>query len=145
MPIFGNLGAIIKTRDNFAKPNENPMMEVGKYYFGDDQPGVFGFCFQKYPTLVISDPAILEELYVNKNKYFDKHPRIYEVMKPMMGESILLARSNELWSRKRKSLSTAFYKDKLSKMMDIIRNVVTNYVKALEKEFIIPEKPFNLA
>lgn len=99
----------------------------------------------KKPTIIIADPYILEELYVNKNKYFDKHTRIYDMMKPLMGESILLARSNELWQAKRKSLSTAFYKDKLSKMMDIIREVVTNYVKYMEKEFIQTGKPFNLA
>jgi len=50
-------------------------------------------------------------------------------MKPVVGESILLARSDALWAKKRKSLSTAFYKEKLGKMMDIIRDVVMNYVK----------------
>jgi len=61
-------------------------------------PGVYGFVLLKKPTIVISDPLALEELYASKNKYFDKHPRIYELMKPLIGESILLARSNELWS-----------------------------------------------
>ncbi len=67
------------------------------------------------------------------------------MLKPCLGESILLMRSNELWSAKRKSLSTAFYKDKLGKMMNIIREVVTSYVKLLEKDFINTETPFNLA
>jgi hypothetical protein len=38
-----------------------------------------------------------------------------------MGESILQAESTEDWSKKRKVLATAFYKDKLIKMNDIVR------------------------
>lgn len=88
---------------------------------------------------------MLEELYVQKNKYFDKHPRIYEMLKSCLGESILLMRSNELWSAKRKSLSAAFYKEKLGKMMNIIRKVVTSYVKLIEKDYIKTGTAFNLA
>lgn len=114
---------------------ENPVTEAGKLCFNGNPPKVYGFCYLKEPTLVVSDPHILEEVYVSKNKYFDKHPRIYEFFKPLMGETILMARSNELWSKKRKSLSTAFYKDKLGKMMDIIRTVVINYAKYMDEEF----------
>jgi len=32
-----------------------------------------------------------------------------------MGDSTLLIRNNEVWSKKRKSLSMTFYKDKLVK------------------------------
>jgi NurA-like 5'-3' nuclease len=66
------------------------------------------------------------------------------MFKPCLGESILLARSNDLWSQKRKSLASAFYKDKLNKMMDIIRDVVTNYAKYMDKEFFTTGKEFNL-
>jgi len=88
---------------------------------------------------------MLEELYVTKNKYFDKHTRIYNITKPMLGDSILMSRSTEIWSKKRKVLSTVFYKDKLSKMMDIIREVVLNFVKSIEHDHIKTGKQFNLA
>lgn len=44
-------------------------------------------------------------------------------MYPLMGDSTLLARSDELWSKRRKSLSGTFYKDKLVKMMEIVKSV----------------------
>jgi cytochrome P450 len=66
------------------------------------------------------------------------------MMWEVVGDSILLMRSNELWLAKRKSLSTAFYKDKLGKMMDIIREVVTSTMKELEKDFFKTGKPFNI-
>jgi len=66
-----------------------------------------------FPNLFIRDPAHLNELYVTKNKYFDKHPLIRNLLYPLMGESILLSDSSELWGKKRKTLSTAFYKEKL--------------------------------
>jgi cytochrome P450 len=129
----------------YISVNENPVVEAARIDFGGEVPPIYGFCYQKQPTLVISDPLLLEQLYVQKNKYFDKHPRIYDMLKPCLGDSILLMRSNELWSAKRKSLSTAFYKDKLGKMMNIIREVVTSFVKQIEKDYIKTGTPFNLA
>jgi len=49
-----------------------------------------------------------------------------------LGDSILFSRSTELWNKKRKSLSAAFYKDKLGKMMDIIIDTVNKNFKILE-------------
>ena len=45
-----------------------------------------------------------------------------------MGESILLSESNSDWSNKRKVLSTAFYKDKLIKMIEIIKELLKEVV-----------------
>lgn len=115
-----------------------------RIYYGDKTPGAFGFVFWKEVTLVISDPEILEVLYVKKNKYFDKHPRVYNLFKPILGESILLAKSNESWSKKRKSLSTAFYKDKLGKMMKIIKDVIKEHIQAIEKNHIQTGQQFDL-
>jgi hypothetical protein len=53
-------------------------------------------------TIAIRDPELLEELYVNQNKYFDKYYLTRDLLYPLMGDSILLAESNELWSKKRK-------------------------------------------
>jgi len=77
-----------------------------------------------FPYLFFRDPDMLNELYVTKNKYFDKHPLIKNLLYPLMGDSILLAASTESWSMKRKSLSTAFYKDKLIKMCDLVKSTL---------------------
>ena len=40
-----------------------------------------------------------------------------------MNNSLVFARSDEMWAKKRKALSAAFYKDKLGKMTNIIKRV----------------------
>jgi cytochrome P450 len=97
--------------------------------FPDRMPGIF-LSFSAYsPSLWINDPNLLNELYVTKNKYFDKHPLVHHGLKPLLGESILLSHSNEEWSKRRKTLSAAFYKDKLVKMTDIAKDVIDFEVK----------------
>jgi cytochrome P450 len=84
--------------------------------FGDVNPGItitFGSC---QTNIFISDPTLLNELYVTKNKFFDKHHAVYEAFKPLVGDSILFSRSDEEWAKRRKTLSAAFYKEKLLKM-----------------------------
>ena len=39
-----------------------------------------------------------------------------------MGEGILQAETSELWAKKRKLLSSAFYKEKLVQMIDLIKD-----------------------
>jgi hypothetical protein len=65
---------------------------------------------------------MVDEIYVKKNKYFDKYHMTKNLLYPLMGDSILLSESSESWSNKRKSLSHAFYKDKLLKMLEIVKH-----------------------
>ena len=60
----------------------------------------------------------MTDVYLTKNKYFDKDPVSQILFSSLFGESIVLAEGNDLWSRKRKVLSSAFYKDKLIKMTE---------------------------
>lgn len=39
---------------------------------------------------------------------------------PLAGNSLIFIESNQLWNMKRKVLSSAFYKDKLIKMSELI-------------------------
>lgn len=39
-----------------------------------------------------------------------------------MGDSILLSATTDKWADRRKSLSTAFYKEKLLKMLELVKN-----------------------
>jgi cytochrome P450 len=63
----------------------------------------------------------LDEIYVKKNKYFDKFPLIKNLLYPLMGDSILLDATSDSWGNRRKSLSTAFYKEKLLKMIELVK------------------------
>jgi hypothetical protein len=78
-------------------------------------------CFNYYPTLIVRDPKMLDEIYVTKNKYFDKFNTVRTLLYPLMGDSILLSESSETWSNKRKALSHAFYKDKLISMLETVK------------------------
>lgn len=44
-------------------------------------------------------------------------------MYPLMGNNIILARSDATWQAKRKALSVTFYKDKLMKYFEIMKKV----------------------
>jgi cytochrome P450 len=80
-------------------------------------------------VLWVNDLKVINDLYVTKNKYFDKHPLVQNLLKPLVGETILFVSSNEEWAKKRKSLSATFYKDKLQKMTDIAKRVVSTAVE----------------
>jgi cytochrome P450 len=72
------------------------------------------------PTLVVSDPDLVEEIYGSKNKFFDRSYVGEQLFKPILHNSILAATSNGTWALKRKILTQSFYKDKLMKLITII-------------------------
>jgi cytochrome P450 len=51
----------------------------------------------------------------------------------LTGDSILYSPSNENWSIRRKSLTAAFYKDKLIKMIEIMKKITHEKVKSLRE------------
>jgi cytochrome P450 len=65
------------------------------------------------PIICFNDPELLNEVYVTKNKYYDKDPFMAELSREFVGKSTVFAQSNEEWADKRKIISSAFYKDKL--------------------------------
>ncbi len=97
-----------------------------------------------YPNLFIRDPELLNELYITKNKYFDKYDLIRNLFYPLMGDSILLSDSSEVWGKKRKTLSTAFYKEKLLMMCEIVKQCMHEKVEDLKARFSRPGKDMNL-
>ena len=90
------------------------------------------------------DPELLNELYVTKNKYFDKHHLGKDLFTPIMGDAILLDKSTDHWMQRRKVLSTAFYKEKLMQMMVIVKNCMTEKVAHWQKEFVDTGKPMDM-
>ena len=65
------------------------------------------------PTLHISDPKVVQDLYTIHNKYFDKHPIVREATIHLLGDSILFSDTNAEWRKRRTAFSPAFYKGKL--------------------------------
>jgi len=51
------------------------------------------------------------------------------MMKHVIGDSILLSRSTLLWQRKRKAISASLYKDKLTKMTEIMKEIALETIE----------------
>mmetsp|Transcript_39188 Transcript_39188/g.37586 ORF Transcript_39188/g.37586 Transcript_39188/m.37586 type:complete len:96 (-) Transcript_39188:1160-1447(-) len=67
--------------------------------------------------IIITNHELVSDLFLTKNKYFDKHPFTGEFLKPLLGDSMFFARSGLKQSQQRKSLSSSFYKEKLVKYL----------------------------
>ena len=82
--------------------------------------------------MLISDPSVLQELYVQKNKYFDKHPLTKNVSYVLTGESILFAETTSDWRDTRKAISPAFYKGKLEGLTEIAKSAINTTILHLD-------------
>lgn len=101
MPIFGNSLDSQKRIGALTEFDLHPIPHLLRTTFGMKVPKVFINFRGPIPILVFTDPELLHELYITKNKYFDKEKRIMPMFKEMIGESILFSQSNELWRNKR--------------------------------------------
>lgn len=96
------------------------------------------------PILFFREPTLLEDLYVTQNKYFDKSFVTRGVFHKLTGDSILFEDSSEFWNNKRKKMSIAFYKDKLIKMVDIVKKCMQEKVEEFNTKFIKNKEQMNL-
>jgi cytochrome P450 len=97
------------------------------------------------PILVISDPDIIEELYVTKNKFFDKNIRLENQFKCLFGAGTVFSKSNELQAEKRKHLSVAFYRERMVKMLNMLTSMTESKVKQWTSDYADQEgKELNL-
>jgi cytochrome P450 len=134
LPIIGNFFKVCQVMQTEPTPDFVPFMPIleENYGKGGDFPEVCCFMMQSQPLIVLNSAQALTDVYVTKNKFFDKDPMSRITFGSLFGDSIVLAASDELWSKKRKVLSSAFYKDKLIKMTETIRQVVADKIKEFE-------------
>ena len=102
--------------------------------FGDGYKPVVVCYFTGGSCVLISDPLVVEAMYTSKNKYFNKHPIVKELTLCLTGRSILFAETSKEWKEARKTLSPAFYKGKLVKLVEIARESVrfsVNHLKSI--------------
>ena len=79
--------------------------------------------------IVVTDPKYVDELYIAKNKFFDKADKERRVYFRWFGESIFHAKSDKAWQDQRKHLAAAFYKDKMNMMIRIIIGIANTKVQ----------------
>ncbi|CDW76725.1 cytochrome p450 [Stylonychia lemnae] len=122
VPFFGSYPGIMK----FIKekdPKRFPTIDYLKHCFGLPLPLYTGFISTRVLYLYINSHEPLQELFVTKNKYFDKHPSTSTFLKKTVGDSTLFMKSNELWAKKRRSLSASLYKQKLVQMVETMKQI----------------------
>lgn len=76
LPVFGNAFKIVKTMGRLNMFTKYPIVEFMEDCFGPKIPKLLMFVISVSPLIAIADPEIVNELYITKNKYFDKHLRI---------------------------------------------------------------------
>jgi hypothetical protein len=70
-PVLGHLIRMMYAMMN-SKTNDHPLSIIVKEDFPEKVPGIFGVFNGFEPSLFISDLDMLNDLYITKNKYFDK-------------------------------------------------------------------------
>jgi cytochrome P450 len=134
------------------KTKGHPFNEFVDATFKDGKkevPPIVGFALGSTVALMINSPELAEDVFLTKNKYFDKYPKAARLFSRLLGNSIIFAKSDLKWQQKRKSLSAALYKDKLRAMIDMMKlstlEIIRNkWMKAHDGKIDIVKESANL-
>ena len=126
-PLIGNLPEL-SHYETVSSKSEEPLAFpftflfehfIGKNY--EDHKAFLVNIFGK-PLLFITNPESALDIFQAKNKLVDKTGELQEMFEGMMPSSFTFQRSTEEWKAKRKAASHAFMKDRISMMVDIMKN-----------------------
>ena len=146
-PILGNYIGFSYFLRNDAIYNHVPFQPLVQQTFDKNgkPPSVLGVMMQSQAILILNSPEPLNDMYLTKNKYFEKHPVARFMFKDFFGESLVFIDGGEVWQKRRKTMSAAFYKDKLVKMTEVVREVVNIKIQEMESDYIGTGKLMNVA
>ena len=135
MPMFGSIFNVVYSMIKSKREGDN--YHVSRHVINHTIPSdslATGIMFiTNGAGLLISDPAVVQDLYVSKNKYFDKHSLVKNASYVLTGESILFTETTEDWRSTRKAMSPAFYKGKLESLTEIAKTAIETTVKRFEE------------
>ena len=133
MPVFGNLFNILQSYLKSRREGDN--YHILKHMLDETVPResrASAVCFISNSAFVsVSDPAVVQDLYTTKNKYFDKAPLVKDVTYCLGGDSILFTETTQDWKDARKAMSPAFYKGKLEDLTEIAKLAITATIDRL--------------
>ena len=69
----------------------------------------------------VSDPEVVADLFSKVNKITDKIDDSDKIFKHLLGSSLLFGPADDDWRAKRKACAHAFYKDRLSHMLECLK------------------------
>ena len=118
-------------------PGDAPWRLAITQIFGThkDLPSCMGILFPGMCLLVFNKVEPLEDIYVNKNKFFTKHPRQRDEFAVMMEQALLFMESDDpRYAPKRKALAGAFFKKKLHNMTHTFKEVIIKHIQEMQKD-----------
>ena len=108
-------------------------------------PPVFALCLFGDSVLFLNSPEMLEEVYVNKNLWYTKHDFERHFVKMMVDSPITHVDTHDpSYAPRRKSLSQAFFKQKLVQMTKIIKKATLEYIKQNQAPVVGESKTMDL-
>ncbi|CDW86900.1 cytochrome p450 [Stylonychia lemnae] len=133
VPFFGSYPKLIKFIEEH-KPKQYPIIDFINHTQGSNPPTYTGMLIARQLCLIINRHEPLQDLFITKNKYFDKHPNTGQLVGKTLGDSTLFQKSNELWAKKRKSISSSLYKQKLVQMVETMKDIACETMAEWEKQ-----------
>ena len=112
--------------------------------FGDDQkqlPRKLGIWMFGELMIFHNHVDCFTEIFVTKNKYYSKHPMKNENSKPLLlNNMVTMATDHPMYKKKRKSVSAAFFQNKIMQMTKIVKRTALKLFKEIQDEGDVVEK-----
>jgi hypothetical protein len=117
---------VIINEGKTALPYRSVLM---KMFPGDKMPPMVGQNWINHCRIVITDPKVLSEVYTDMNKYHSKAKGTRDALGLLARSSIIFQPTEEAdYHPKRKALSQAFFKKKITSLIEIIKTVTLKHL-----------------
>lgn len=135
VPQLSDMYRVIKA--NMADSSKIPITPALHAYFGDVLPNAVGLNLFGTPSIIFNKVKALDEIYVIKNAYHTKHENERMFGEPLIYNNIVsMDSADPMYKKKRKSLSGAFFKNKIRAMMNIVKTTSLRVFKNLQDEAV---------
>ncbi|CDW80458.1 cytochrome family subfamily polypeptide 55 precursor [Stylonychia lemnae] len=147
LPIIGALHKFAMSLRGRTLQNEHPTLEYFKSRFGDNMPPII--YDMKIPTgaLIINDPEIVLELFTGaKAKYVEKWEPMKPLYQSLIGKKgvISMQTKDPSLAVRRKHVSAAFYKDRLTKQLEDVIRITFDRVNDIKEDLKKQKDELNL-
>jgi hypothetical protein len=78
----------------------------------------------------------MKECFVDKAKILQRGDFFRHVLKEFLGVSLIFADTGELQQKERKALSSAFFKVKMQKMIEVVKKTVIKEISNWNEKFV---------
>ena len=91
--------------------------------------------------MYISDPEVVRDFMTSKNKCIDKDGMLNYIFREYAQDALIFSFTDEVWERKRKGCTHAFYKDRLNMMVDSFHEaILTSFNEWMSEMETNPDK-----